>query len=256
MSLLQTFDRAHRPRSDDVTAVRVLEIDPDLGAGIDLGQWRLAVASSVAPAFEIERGPWSFFPPPDPAALGALVLEGMIVIELDAGARSHIELLGHGDIISPWVGSGDELAIPSVTTASAVSDTRVALLDRAFALRTARWPEVHAALVRRLVMRSRRLSLQAAVNAVLRVEDRLELTLWELAYRFGHVTPDGVTLDLPVTHAQLASMLAAQRPSVSMALGRLQAHGRVMRVSRHRWLLRGEAPQSLAVLARQSGLQT
>src|SRR5205085_756880 len=154
----------------------------------------------VAPTFEIERGPWSFFPPPDPGALGALVLDGMIVIEIDAGARSHIELLGAGDVISPWVGGGDEVAIPSVVTAFEVPDTRGALIDRAFALRTARWPEIHAALVRRLVMRARRLSLQAAINAVLRVEDRLELTLWELAYRFGRVTRDGVAVDLPVTH--------------------------------------------------------
>jgi len=233
----------------------VLESDPDLGTGIDPAQWQLALASSVAPAFDVERGPWTFFPPPDPSGLGALILSGIIVIEIDTGTRCHIELLGPGDVISPWVGTGDELAIPSVVTAGALSDTRVALLGRAFALRTARWPEIHGALVRRLVMRARRLSLQAAINAVLRVEDRLELTLWELAYRFGHVTPEGVILDLPITHAQLASTLAAQRPSVSMALGRLQEHGRVARAGRHRWLLLGSAPQSLAGLARASGLR-
>jgi CRP-like cAMP-binding protein len=235
-------------------SARVLEVDPDLGVGIDRAHWQFAVAASIAPVFQIARGPWTFFPPPDPAGLGALVLSGMVVIEIDVGTRSHIELLGPGDVISPWVASGDDLAIPSEVTAAAVSDTRVALLDRAFSLRTARWPEIHAALTRRLVMRARRLSLQAAVNAVLRIEDRLELTLWELAWRFGRVTPQGTALDLPITHAQLAAMLAAQRPSVSMALGRLQANDRVIKAGRHRWLLRGEAPPSLARLVRASGL--
>jgi hypothetical protein len=50
-------------------------------------------------------------------------------------------------------------------------------------------------------------------------------------------------------------MVAAQRPSVSTAVGRLQAHGRVVRTDRHHWLLPGEPPPILATLARQSGLK-
>jgi CRP/FNR family transcriptional regulator, cyclic AMP receptor protein len=191
--------------------VRVLEEDPDLGTGIDQDDWQLALAAAVAPTFEFASGPWRFFPPPDHAGLGALVLAGMIVIRIDAGARSHVELLGEGDVISPWVGAGEDLAIASVVNASAVTRLRIALLDRRFGLRTARWPEIHAALIHRLIHRTRRLSLQAAINAVSRVEERLELTLWELAYRFGHVTPDGIALELPIIHSQLAEMLAAQR---------------------------------------------
>jgi CRP-like cAMP-binding protein len=235
-------------------AVRVLDADPELGAGIDDAQWEFAVNASVAPAFEFERGPWRFSPPPDSGGLGALILTGMIIVRIDAGARSHIELLGQGDVLSPWVGLGDDAAIASSVNASVASKTRIALLDRRFTIRTARWPEIHAAIVQRLIVRSRRLSLQAAVNAISRVEDRLEVTLWELAYRFGRVTKEGVVLDLPITHTQLAEMLAAQRPSVSTAVGRLQAHGRAMRTERHRWLLQGEPPKLLSSLARQSGL--
>lgn len=133
---------------EPVTVVRVLEAEPDLGAGIRSDQQRLALAASVAPVFRIRRGPWSFFPAPDPGGLGALILHGIVVVELEAGRRCHIELVGQGDVISPWVGNGDELAIPSEMTAAAVSDTCVALLDRTFALRTARWPEIHGALRR------------------------------------------------------------------------------------------------------------
>ncbi len=80
------------------------------------------------------------------------------------------------------------------------------------------------------------------------------MTLWELAYRFGRVTPEGIALELPITHSQMADMLAAQRPSVSTAVGRLQTHGRVVRTDRYHWLLPGEPPPILTKLARQSGL--
>jgi len=235
-------------------AVPVIEVDPDLGAGIDESQWQLALRMAIAPAFEFERGPWHFSPPPDPGGLGALVLEGMLVIRIAAGTRAHIELIGEGDVISPWVGSGPDLALPSDVTASVMTKARIALLDRGFALRTARWPEIHAGLIQRVIVRSRRLSLQSAINALSRIDERLEVTLWGLAARFGRVTPEGVVLDLPITHSQLAEMVAAQRPSVSTAVARLQTRGRVVRQARHRWLLCGEPPSTLSVLARQTGL--
>jgi CRP-like cAMP-binding protein len=234
--------------------VRVLDADPDLGAGIDEREWQTAVGMSTAAEFDFERGPWRFSPAPEPGGFGALILEGLILIRIDAGSRSHIEMLGSGDMISPWVGTGAELSAPSVVTASVVSRARVALLDRRFVLRTARWPEVHAALVRRCIERSRRLSLQSAINALPRIEERVEVTLWELAYRFGRVTPEGIVLELPISHSQLADIVAAQRPSVSTAVVRLEDHGRIVRTARRTLLLQGEPPAMLSALARQSGL--
>jgi CRP-like cAMP-binding protein len=178
----------------------------------------------------------------------------MILIRVDAGARSHVELLGEGDVISPWVAGEQDLAIPSVLTATVMSPVRVALLDRRFAFRTARWPELHAALFQRLITRARRLSLQAAINGIYRVEDRVELTLWELAHRFGRVTREGLVVDLPITHAQLADLLAAQRPTVSLAIARLEARGRAMRLDRHRWLLHREPPAILSSLEDQTAV--
>jgi hypothetical protein len=133
------FEQARRSHSETTpAAVRVLDVDPDLGGGIDRVQWPLAVAGSLAPVFEFERGAWRFSPAPDPASFGALLLDGLMIIRINADTRAHIELLGPGDVISPWVGSGHELTVPSVLTASVVSKARVALLDRRFAIRTAR----------------------------------------------------------------------------------------------------------------------
>jgi len=237
------------------SAVRVLDADPDLGAGIDEAEAQAALAMSVAPEFEFDRGPWRFFPPPEPGGFGALILEGLILIRIDAGTRAHIEMLGPGDLISPWAGTGAELSAPSVVTASVVSRARVALLDRRFALRTGRWPEIHAALIGRCIERSRRLSLQSAINALPRIEERVEVTMWELGYRFGRVTPDGIVVELPISHSQLADIVAAQRPSVSTAVVRLEGQGRIVRTARRTLLLRGEPPEMLSSLARQSGLQ-
>jgi CRP-like cAMP-binding protein len=235
--------------------VRVLEVDPDLGAGIDPEEWEAAVARSIAPEFAFDRGPWRFFPPPERGGFGALILEGMIVIRIDAGNRSHIEMLGPGDVISPWAGTGAELSAPSLVTASVVSRARVALLERRFALRTARWPEIHAGLIGRCIERARRLSLQSAINALPRIEERVEVTLWELAFRFGRVTPDGIVVELPISHSQLADIVAAQRPSVSTAVVRLEDHGRIVRTARRTLLLRGDPPEMLSALARQTGLE-
>jgi CRP-like cAMP-binding protein len=235
--------------------VRVLEADPDLGAGIDPSEAELASVAAVAPAFELRRGPWSFFPRPERGALGALIVSGLVMIRLQAGRRGHVELLGDGDVISPWVRSDEELMIPSVVNAEALSMVRIALLDRRFALRAARWPEIQGALIHRLIDRSRRLSLQAAINSLPRIEERLEATLWALADRLGRVTPNGTVLTMPITHSLLAELIGAQRPSVSLALGRLQAAGTVLRTSRDTWILRGHMPEILLSLERQTGLQ-
>jgi hypothetical protein len=48
--------------------------------------------------------------------------------------------------------------------------------------------------------------------------------------------------------------VAAQRPSVSTAVVRLEDHGRIVRTARRTLLLQGEPPAMLSALARQSGL--
>lgn len=235
-------------------SVRLLEEDPELGATLAGDQQELAAAAAVAPVVRHECGPWRFVPRADRTALGALILNGFIVVRIEIEGRGHIEVLGEGDVISPWVGMGLELAKPSPASATVVSDLRMAFLDRRFAFRVARWPEIHAAIMQRLILRARYLSLQAAINSLTRTEERLELTFWRLANRFGKVTREGVALDLRLTHRQLAEMIAAQRPSVTVALTRLSADGRILRVNRDRWLLRGPAPAKLFALAAQSGV--
>jgi CRP-like cAMP-binding protein len=67
------------------------------------------------------------------------------------------------------------------------------------------------------------------------------MLFWDLADRYGRVHPDGVHLDLPLTHEALSHLAGARRPSVSGALTRLAAAGHLERDGR-RWVLRGEPP--------------
>jgi CRP-like cAMP-binding protein len=255
MYLTAARDRADLPRyqSAPYARVRVLDEDPDLGAGLRREDWHEAAAAAIAPRFIHPVGPWRFSVPPDAEGLGLLVLQGVILIRVDAGERAHVELLGEGDVISPWVGLGPDLAVAATVTSTVVSELRTALLDRSFIMRTARWPEIQATLMQRLIARSRRLSLQSAINGLTRTEERLELTLWQLASRFGKVTPGGYKLCLRLTHTQLAEIVAAQRPSVTTALVRLEQAGRLHR-NHDGWVLPGAPPPRLKPLAGQRGL--
>lgn len=127
------------------------------------------------------------------------------------------------------------------------------MLDRRFAAETARWPSVAAALLEKAVARARSMHFQLAVCHLTRVEERLLVTFWHLADRFGRMTSRGVTLPLPLPHRTLASIVGARRPSVTSALTVLRDEGRVERIE-DGWLLPGSAPEQLGRLRRDSAL--
>jgi CRP/FNR family transcriptional regulator, cyclic AMP receptor protein len=242
--LLAAVDGAEREALPRASAmVSVLDADPDLGANIADSDWAVAARQAVAAVYDLEPGEWRWPAQGVEGGFGALIVRGLLLLRVDLGGRAHAELRGTGDVVSPWEGIDANLENCQLD-ARIVTPTRIALLDRRFALRTARWPELHVALTARVVARARQLALQAAINSLPRIEQRLELTLWQLAYRFGRVTPRGTSLKLPITHAQLAEIVGAQRPSVSVALARLREHERVESTPGQGWLLLGE-PASL-----------
>jgi CRP/FNR family cyclic AMP-dependent transcriptional regulator len=65
-----------------------------------------------------------------------------------------------------------------------------------------------------------------------------------LADRWGYVAPDGIHLDLRLTHSTLARLACAQRPSVSTAIGRLGRSG-VLRRDAGGFVLPLEFPASV-----------
>ncbi|HSC02450.1 MAG TPA: helix-turn-helix domain-containing protein, partial [Solirubrobacteraceae bacterium] len=69
----------------------------------------------------------------------------------------------------------------------------------------------------------------------------------------GTVTPEGVRLDVRLTHELLAAVTGARRPSVTTALRRLAEHGQVRSLPRSRWLLLGTAPAALQEVRQRTG---
>jgi hypothetical protein len=223
--------------------VEVLHADLDLADRLDPERRARAAPLSVAAVLRREVGPWSARR--DAAAgrsgFGLLVIDGMLVRRVGLKGRYGAELVSTGDLVQPWEYDGEAATLPFEATWRVLSRLRMAVLDLGWAGRMAPFPEIAAEITSRVMARSRRLATMLAIAHFHRLEDRLELLLWELADRYGRVTPAGVVLELRLTHELLSYLSCARRSSVSTALTRLERDGRVKRDGR-RWILLGEPP--------------
>ena len=218
----------------------VLREDAGLGEHLDPVRFEAAAANSLAAVFRVARGPWE---PPRQArpagCLGFLVLEGLVARRVTVAGATWTELLGPGDVLEPGRLDRDlNASIPPSVDFELLSEGRLAVLGPRFLARMAAWPEVTIALSTRLVERAQSLSYVLAACGRVGVAERIVLVLRHLADRWGHVTRDGVVVDLPgVTHELIATMIGAARPSVSTALGDLKRRGVVGRQAPGMWLL-------------------
>ena len=177
----------------------------------------------------------------DPAdAVGLLVLDGLIAVGLDAGRAQVSWLIGSEDLIRPW--DMPEITLTEGASWRALTRTRVALLDGDFSLRAGGIPAITRTLVAKATQTSHWLLAKSLVVSAPLVEERLLLLFALLAERWGRVRPDGVWLELPLTHDLLARMCGARRPSVSTALRSLCDAGLVKSIHRGCWLLRAASP--------------
>jgi CRP-like cAMP-binding protein len=224
--------------------VKVLEIDPDLGAGLDSSSLLDATAASEVEVIDLAPGTWH--PPSEVESghLGMLVVEGLLARRLTLAGRESVELLAQGDVLRPWVLLGPTSSVATAVSWSVLEPASLALLDADFAKRVAPWPEIAAALMDRLTLRARWLAFALAVAHERRIDDRLLLLFWHLADRRGRVTPEGVVVPLKLSHQALATLIGAQRPTVSTALGQLRERGLLERASDGAWVLHGEPPST------------
>jgi CRP/FNR family transcriptional regulator, cyclic AMP receptor protein len=239
--------------------IAILDWDPDLAEDLPESQLALARRQVLAEVVGYPAGPWEVQPDDfdGAASLGLLIIEGLMAREVTVGDYTCAELLGPGDIIQPWLRIGQEQSVATEVDWDVVAPVTLAVLDRRFCARAAYWPEVQAAVARRLMQRTHWLAFHLAVCGLRRVDDRLLSVLWHFADRWGTVTPEGVRLDVRLTHELLAAVTGARRPSVTTALRRLAEEGRVRSLPRSRWLLLGSAPAALhAVRGRSKSVRS
>jgi CRP-like cAMP-binding protein len=233
--------------------LNILDIEPGLAAALAPDEQRAARRAATAPAAILQRGAWEV---DDRLAagsgdIGLLIAGGFMSRVVHVGPRGFAELLGSGDIVRPW-DTPDELAsVRPVTTWTVLERATVALVDEQLIGRLCAWPSVLAGIARRMSDRARSLAVHLAVHHMSGIEQRILITLWHFADRWGRVTPAGVQLTIPLTHELLARIVGARRPTVTSALRNLRAGGLVTRGPAGSWLLHGEPPGQLYDLRAQ-----
>jgi CRP-like cAMP-binding protein len=211
----------------------LLAVEPDLAVGLSDDE-RAEVDRFQVRAVHVEPGRWS---PPQmlDVALGILVLSGRLMRIGRSFARTDMQLFGPGDLAACGVLS------ESSGQWRALDGADVAVLDERFVLAARRWPALMRGLVRRLFEAQQEQHTRAAICAMPRVEERLLALMCHLAGRWGHVTADGVTLSLPVTHEMLGGLIGARRPTVSLAVAALDQQQLLHRRADGAWLLPAES---------------
>lgn len=218
---------------------RLVDVDPDLLAGLTGGRAAAAREELTVPVLELRPGEWT--PPPDADGrhLGFLIVDGVLSREVLVGDTISPELLGQGDVARARAAEVETLLQVQVRW-SVLAEARVAALDATLVSMMARYPAVGDAMIRRLETRLQRVAVVQAIGRLGRVEARLEALFWHLADRWGRVTPEGVVLPLRLSHRLLGELVGARRPTVSVALRELAAGGKLVRRPDATWLLTGE----------------
>lgn len=223
----------------------VLLEDPDLAEAIPPDRRSQAIGELSARQLRLPAGPWAG-QQTDPiiGGIGLLMLRGLMIRRVGIEGRYGAELLGECDLLRPWQGEDGSATLSTTTGWSVIEPVRLAVLDAEFARQMVRYPELVGRLVSRALGRSRNLAVNMAIVHQARVDVRLHMLLWHLAGRWGRVRSDGTMLPVRLTHAVLADLVAARRPTVTSALSELSRTGRARQVQ-DGWLLSGEPPGEL-----------
>jgi CRP-like cAMP-binding protein len=167
------------------------------------------------------------------------VLDGLILRRTEINNARSGELISQGDLIRPWL---EEPISFSNFEWRIMEPARLAVLDRRVGVRLCTRPELSAALLDRLTLRTRSLAIHAATENMRGLEDRLLALFWHLAERWGRREEENVVVPIRLTHETLSLLVGARRPSVTTALGALADAGALERREDGDWILHGLPP--------------
>jgi CRP-like cAMP-binding protein len=201
------------------------------GLGLELAAAKLELLRRYMTALHVRKGE-VLHRPGEPATHIYFVLDGVVGLSLlgsygrlvQLGLRTRGEFFGETALVPGW---------RRVSEAKALQDSRVGRID-AVTLVTKVWNlpwENVADLTKTLIGPVLLLSLRRSLFLVERLPDRLALALWEHAGHFEARRARG-RLPSTLTHEELAAMVGASRPRVSVALKRLEKAGLFVRDGR------------------------
>jgi hypothetical protein len=227
--------------------ISIVDADPDLGDLLSPGDLERARREALTRVSRLSPGAWDAADAHEPAEhhRGFLIVDGLLSRTVNVLGKHCVELVGHGDVMRPW--SWDETGshVRAEVGWQVMEETQLAVLDHAFVLRIVPWPQLGLELFNRGTRRAHHLAVALAIAHHQRIGDRLLLSLWHLAERWGRVTPEGIVVPLPLGHQRLADLVGAHRPSVTSALGELTRAGAISRRDDGVWVLHGAPPEAL-----------
>src|SRR4051812_43650031 len=126
---------AQPDQARQLVGIRVLEAQPDLAQGLDDEQAALARRHAVAVLDSVPQGAWDPASryEESPAAIGLLVIDGVIARDIRIGGRWCSELLGPGDLLRRWDYVDGTESVASDSAWTVLDPARVAVLDERFA---------------------------------------------------------------------------------------------------------------------------
>jgi CRP/FNR family cyclic AMP-dependent transcriptional regulator len=168
-------------------------------------------------------------------AFDFVVTEGVVLKETTLCGRAAYEILGPGDVLAPPLTTMQQADSRATSRYLAHGPACIAVLDERFRQAARKWPVLSDALHACVGRQTHRASMHLAMMHLPHVEDRILALFADLAERFGHVTTDGIDLDLRLTHNTIGQLVGSRRPTVSLALTALAEERLVERVSEARW---------------------
>jgi CRP-like cAMP-binding protein len=239
-ALLQWGERQpdDEARARAAPAVSLAVVWPDIRARVPAEDRQLAERTLIVPLVSArDEDLADVIGTQIPGAFDFAIVEGVVLKETILAGRSALELLGPGDVLAPPLTVIRQLESRAVSRYLARGRVSLAAIEDHFRQAVGRWPGLADFLHDRLGQQTHRASMHLAMLHMPRVEDRVIALFADLAERFGHVTADGILIDLPLTHETIGALVGSRRPTVTLALQRLSSDGLLERRDGNRWKL-------------------
>ncbi len=227
--------------------ISIVVADPELGDLLSPEEFERARAEALTRVRQLSSGAWRVEDAieSDIHHRGFMVIDGLISRDVDVLGKRCVELLGPGDVLRPWSWDEEGSHVQAEVGWAVLEPSRLAVLDHGLVVRITPWPQLGLELFNRGTRRAHSLAVALAIAHHQRVDERLLLTLWHLAERWGRVVPEGIAVPLPLPHQRLADLIGAHRPAVTTAMGELRRSGVLSRREDRTWILHGAPPTKL-----------
>ena len=231
----------------------LLDIDEEISRAVDPAERPTARRALAGEVVSLPEGVTSLIDDlaADPGVWGFYVVSGVVVRTACVGRTTLPELVGPGEVLGPPARLAGP--VPAEERFCAAEATALMVLDTLAAQACGRWPALLALLARRTGQQRLRATALGAIRHLPSAETRILVTFWHLAENWGRVTVDGTVIPFPFTHETLGQIVAAGRPTVTLALSRLDREGLVRRLPDGAWLLAPEPQARLRQLLGDDG---